>query len=161
MWTGKKQLIAAYFSFTGIPIFALVCILDAGHHLQAAAAVGGDWEIQADLPPPASAPCAVLPAQSPQLVMTIVQSGKSLALAVGRMEGAGRIENATVTAYRLRPVHGSTCLNQDEYGYLQANLQGPSGHDLLDGVLRLNGCLSCPAVHFRATRHSPAHLSHP
>ena len=149
--TGKKRIVVAYICLVGVPLLALVGILDAGRGLRAPIAVGGTWDIQADLQRLASASCASL-AVSQQPVLVISQSGRYLALTLDRMQGSGRVENTTVSAIVSPPANDASCGPGERRFYLQANRS--ADRDLMTGVIGLNGCPD--EVPFRAIHRDPS-----
>jgi hypothetical protein len=157
MSTRKKNLIPAYICLVGIPILGLVTILDAGHDLRAPIAVGGAWQVQGDFEPLASVSCTAPLARSQRPMLTISQSGNHLTIALDRMQGAGRMEHATMTADGLRLANDAACETGDGSRYLRANL---AEQNVMTGVIGVNGCSSCAAVPFRATRQPQAHTGH-
>jgi len=148
----SKNLAAAYVAFVGIPILALIGILDAGHDLRAPVAVSGAWDLQADWGPLTSAPCAVWAASSGQRVLEVSQSGKYLALSIDPVRGSGTIESGRVTAAALRPVKPVSCESGEASVYFQAGFESSDAPDVMSGTLGVNGCASCSGIPFRAVR---------
>ncbi|HZT30400.1 MAG TPA: hypothetical protein VFA33_10980 [Bryobacteraceae bacterium] len=152
----KRNLILGYICLVGIPLLAMIAILDAGHGLRAAAVVGGTWDVQADFQGLASSPCAapLLAAKRPAL--RISQSGRYLALSLDRLQGPGRVDDGIVTAGALRTAGGDFCGSQDHPVILRANLERSAGQAFLNGTITVDGCPSCAAVAFRATSLNPS-----
>ena len=150
----SKNLVASYVALVGIPILALIGILDAGHDLRAPVAVGGAWDLQANWGSLTSAPCAVLWADSSeQRVLEVSQSGKYLTLSIDPLTGSGTIENGRLTAEALRPMKPVSCQSGDASLYFQASFESS---EAMNGSLRVNGCASCSGIPFRAVRRKEA-----
>lgn len=145
----SKGIVAAYIAFIGVPILALLAILDAGHHLTAPVAVSGSWDLQADWRPWTSAPCAVWAESAGKPVLEVSQSGKYLDLEIDQLRGSGTLETGRVTATVSRAVKPILCQSGDVSVSVQASFESGSA-DVMSGTLRLNGCASCMAVRFRA-----------
>ena len=137
-------------------MLGLIAILNAGHDLQAPTAVGGSWQIRGDFRPLVSAPCTAVLGRIEKPVLTILQSGPHLAVALDQLQGAGRIEHAALTADELRLSNDAACVTRDGSGYLHASVEGTAGQEVLKGVVGVNGCPDCAEVSFRATRRPPA-----
>jgi hypothetical protein len=146
----SKNLVASYVALVGIPILALIGILDAGHDLRAPVSVSGAWDLQADWGPLTSAPCAVLWADSSeQRVLEVSQSGKYLTLSIDPLTGSGTIENGRLTAEALRPMKPVSCQSGENSVNFKASFESS---DAMNGSLRVNGCASCSGIPFRAVR---------
>jgi len=144
----KGKLVVTYVFLVGLPLLVLIAVLDIGRDLRAPIAIGGAWNVEADLQA-LPTPCTASLTQSAPSVLTILQSGKYLALTLDRMEGSGRVEESTVTAVVSQP-GGAPCGTGKNGVYLHANLD--RSYDLMSGVISVNGCLDCARIPFRATR---------
>jgi hypothetical protein len=145
----SKGIVVAYIAFIGLPILALLAILDAGHHLTAPVAVSGLWDLQADWRPWTSAPCTVWTESAGKQVLEVSQSGEYLDLAIDQLRGSGTLEPGRVTATVSRVMKPNICQSGEVSVSMQASLESDSA-DVMNGTLWLNGCASCMAVPFRA-----------
>jgi hypothetical protein len=137
----------------------LLGVLEIGRDLAAPVAVGGTWDVAADLRTLSSAPCAAPAAADRQTVLEITQSGKYLAVALDGMRGLGRLEDAALTAAELRPAGGGACGSGAAPVYLHAAIEGSPDHDRMAGTIGIKDCSACAAVPFRATRRRPAKVA--
>jgi hypothetical protein len=145
----SKGIVVAYIAFIGIPILALIAILDAGHHLTAPVAVSGLWDVQADWRPWTSAPCTVWTESAGKPVLEVSQSGKYLDLTIDQLRGSGTLETSRLTATMSRAVKPILCQSGEVSVSVQASFESDAA-EVMNGTLRLNGCASCMAVPFRA-----------
>ena len=147
----KKIIIVAYIWLVGFPLLGLIGILNVGRHLHAPAAVGGVWDLEADLQPSLSTACrAPLAARQPTL--TISQSGRYLTLTLDQMEGFGKVENTTLIGAVSAVANGISCSSGEEAVHVQAKFKPSVDGDLMTGVIEIKGCSGCVPVPFRATR---------
>jgi hypothetical protein len=155
----KKNLIVTYVCLVGFPLLALIGILDIGHDLRAPIAVGGIWNVEADLVPLAAGPCMGSLAESHRPVLSISQSGEFLALTLDRMEGSGSLADGAVTAALSQSPTDSSCSAQKDAVYLHANLERSSGDEVMTGTIGANRCPACAAISFRAIlQHASARV---
>jgi hypothetical protein len=147
----KKNLIVTYVCLVGFPFLALIGILDIGHDLRAPIAVGGIWNVEADLEPLATVPCMGFLAESHRPVLSISQSGEFLALTLDRMEGSGSLAAAAVTAVLSQSPTDSSCNAEKDAVYLHANLERSSGDEVMTGIIGANRCPTCATISFRAS----------
>src|SRR6266566_4582233 len=144
----SRNLWVAYVGFVGIPLLALIGILDAGHDLRAPFAIGGAWNVQGDWKPLLSNLCGVWTESSQDRTLEISQSGQYLAVAFDSLQGSGSIEGSRVTAGQLRPKKPVPCSRGEVSLNFAGTYQRADGHDVLSGTINLNGCPNCASVAF-------------
>src|SRR2546425_9400647 len=107
----NKNVVIAYVCLVGIPVLAVIGILDAGYNLRAPIAVGGTWDVQGDLHALATAPCAASLGNSQPRVLEISQSGKYLSFSFDAIRGSARLEGTTIAAGELWLPRDAECGN--------------------------------------------------
>ena len=161
----KRKLVTDYILFVGIPLLALVGILRAGKHLTAPVALHGNWSVLADFSPWQGVPCGALLINTRPLLLRIDQSGSDLTLTLNdpaRTTLPGIIDGFSLsttfsagrggTAPAPRPDAG--CLGSQSLR-IQATVIEHEKQRSLAGTFNLDGCASCPAIAFSATRQMP------
>jgi len=161
----KRKLVTDYILFVGIPLLALVGILRAGKHLTAPVALHGNWSVLADFSPWQGVPCGALLINTRPLLLRIDQSGSDLTLTLNdpaRTTLPGIIDGFSLsttfsagrggTAPAPRPDAG--CLGSQSLR-IQAAVKQHEKQRSLAGTFNLDGCASCPAIAFSATRQMP------
>jgi hypothetical protein len=147
----KKIIFVAYIWLVGVPLLGLIGILNVGRHLHAPAAVGGDWNLEGDLQRTLSPACRS-PLVQRQLTLTISQSGRYLILTLDQMQGAGQVENTTMSGAVSAVTNGISCASGEEVAHLNARIEPSVDGDLMTGVIEIRGCSGCVPFPFRATR---------
>ena len=150
----SRNLWVAYVGFVGIPLLALIGILDAGHDLRAPFAIGGAWNVQGDWKPLLSNLCGVWTESSQDRTLEISQSGKYLSVTFDSLQGSGFIEARRVTAGQLRPKKPVSCSQGEVSLNVTAQYESANGVDALIGTVAVNGCPRCAPVPFRAVRRA-------
>jgi len=128
-------MVVAYILMVGVPILALLGILDVGRGITAPPSIGGDWNLEFD----AASICASGLAKVRQPALNISQSGTEALVTVND----GRAAAFPVT------IDGNTLRSQT----VTATITGKPGQRVLDGKLDIAGC---GPVAFHAVRRPPA-----
>ena len=145
----NRNLMVAYISLVGVPIAALLAVLDTGQRLHAPVAIAGNWEVHTDRPFESSG-CDPLESTPLPHVLSILQSGEYLTVSIGQLQGDGRVINAMVSAPLLRPVRDLPRASDSPSSYLDAHVEAPPGNGLTGTIAMRRS--DCPAVAFRASR---------
>jgi len=126
----------AYMLLVGVPVLALLGILEAGRSLAAPPALSGDWKLEFD-----DAACGNRP-NLRQPALSVSQSGMDALLTLndGRNGGRGTVFEATIASNQLRSNN------------LNAAVTGKRPDRVLKGTLAIDGC---PPLTFHATRLAP------
>lgn len=158
----NRNFVIAYILLVGLPLLGLVAVLKVGRQLSAPISLQGEWKLETQVVHPQSAPCGQLLAMFQDSIMGISQSGKGLVMSSSvcvTNVGRGGIEGTTLKG--LIPLVTTATVGQD-CGSRQAivlvanlNLNAQEPHEM-SGSLSLDGCSSCAALAFRATRQTAA-----
>lgn len=149
------KVIVAYIAFVGFPVLGLLGILRIGRDLTAPVSVAGLWKVTINVDQSAS--CMREIASLQENSISIVQSGHSLVLTIGKgkeISAAGTIAGTEVTATlivattltRERPSDGTLVIN--------ARVDSHAQPRTLEGTISPAQGTSCTPVSFHATRLS-------
>jgi len=145
------KAVLLYLALVGIPVLAVLGILQLGRGLTAPIAVAGTWNIEKNSPITNDSSCSALPISSDKPVLTITQSGSHLQLMFNdtdRTTLTGELHEQTISTANT-PSQG-----QDAIG-LEARVDRQAEPDSLQGVLTFRECPSRKAVTFTATHQNP------
>lgn len=161
MYLLRTNVVLAYILLVGIPIVALIGIVDAGSDLRAPTAIGGKWELSTDFRALALGSCSPSQAGEP-IVLSISQSGRYFTLSFGHLQGSGILDQAAFLSDDLRPASdSSSCGAGAPTYYLRGRLERPDQDEEITGVAGIEGCAACRPISFRAIRRNlPAKATH-
>ena len=144
----RKTFITAYIFLVGVPLLALVGVLEAGRKLVAPPAVDGPWVVDADFRSLAPSPCGALFGTLRQPVLLISQSGTHFDFALNaatRLSGEGALQGPDLTASG-----GVTACSVPQNFLVTASVSGQPAARVLNGKISLPSCADCAPVAFHA-----------
>jgi len=155
----KRKLIVAYLILVGLPLLALLAILRGGERLTPPVSVGGAWNIDADFSALASTACKNLMLGVKQPLLSISQSGPSLALTFNNSQRTTLAGTINDTKLSTEPEHSDAstvgnCVDPRAIRVV-AQVAKQAGQRILTGTLSLMDCAECAPIRFRATRQAP------
>jgi|SRR5215469_2844295 len=146
----KDRLTLGYLLLVGIPLLFLVVTLRSGNSLAAPTSVAGEWLIEPVRP---LSTCLAPLTGSQQATLNFSQSGPDLKIV---MSGAhkttftGVLSGRRLTATSL--YDGQAACGHKGLIHLDATVAGSGERRALQGQFRVDGCDSCSAVPFRASK---------
>jgi hypothetical protein len=149
----KRKMVVIYACLVGIPLLALLAILRAGQHLTAPAAVGGAWNVTADLGVLEGKSCGDSLLRAKQPLLTISQSGAGLAATVNIVPSAtlpGTVRGNSVSIGSDQPPATAKGCGSPAVIHIAATVTGRGPSRALDGLVWFAGCADCDKIPFRA-----------
>jgi hypothetical protein len=140
----KKVLL--YLILVGIPVLAVLGILQLGRGLTAPIAVAGTWNIEKNSPLTTVSTCGALPISSDKPALTIIQAGSHLQLRFNDKDSTtltGELHEQTIST-TTTPSQSQPAIR------LEAGVNRQPEPDSMQGVLTFTQCPSQPAVTFTA-----------
>lgn len=155
--SGKnRRFIIGYVLLVGLPVLALVAVLNRGRDLTAPTSVGGVWKFEIAPDRPSNSACGESLSLLSDSLISISQSGKSLSLTLdngSRAAVSALIEGDMISGLLPASVNGAEetgCENR--ILTLTATVTGSADARKMVGELSLSGCESCEPVGFHAAR---------
>ncbi len=145
-----KIFIIAYICLVGLPLLALVGVLDVGRKLIAPPSVDGPWMVEADFRSLAPSPCAGVFGTLRQPLLLISQSGTHFDFALNsatRLGGEGALQGSQLTGSG----DISNCAAPPTF-VMTAAVSGQASNRTLDGRFSIPSCVNCTPVSFHAIR---------
>jgi hypothetical protein len=153
----NRRFLIAYVLLVGLPLLGLAGVLRTGHRLMAPLSVDGTWKLDIDNGSPSSQPCLKAVASLQDSAMLISQSGKGFVMTFdsGKFSGSGTIEGTTLgAALPVAQTAGESRCGDEGMIILAATIDPHAEPRSMSGTFSVNGCSSCTAVKYHATRQS-------
>jgi Kef-type K+ transport system membrane component KefB len=157
----KTGLALTYLGLVGIPLLALMGILRAGAHLNPPVAVGGAWNVDADLSSLAKSECGASLGDVRQPAFSINQSGSELTVTINTPEKvilagtvAGLNLDATESKLARQSQAGDSECAESRRVRIAASISGEGDSRTIQGTVSVDNCPGCEAVSFHAVRQT-------